>query len=57
VCLGDGVHNRQAQAGTAAGARRRCETDERMREIALREAGSMITNPYRDGITDMFADQ
>jgi hypothetical protein len=57
VCLGNGVHNRQAQAGTAAGARRRCETDERMREIALREAGSMITNPYRDGITDMFADQ
>jgi hypothetical protein len=28
-----------------------------MREIALREASSMITNTDRDGITDMFADQ
>jgi len=28
-----------------------------MCKIALREAGSMITNPDRDGITDMFADQ
>jgi hypothetical protein len=28
-----------------------------MREIPLREPGSMITNPDRDDITDMFADQ
>jgi hypothetical protein len=56
VCFSDGLHNGQAQAGAATGARRRCETDERMRQIARREAGSMITNLDRDGITDMFAD-
>jgi len=57
MSIRNGLHDRQPQTRATTGARRRRETDERMRQITLREPWSMITNLDRHSVADTRADQ
>ena len=57
VGLRDCLHNGQPEPAAAPSARRRSEADERMGQIAVGEARTMITNSYLNGASNAFADQ
>jgi hypothetical protein len=57
VSLRDRLHNRQAQPAAPPGARGRSEPDERMGQIAVGEARTMITNLDLNGVAGAFTDQ
>ena len=50
VGLGDRLHNGEAQTAAPPGARGRGEADERMGQIVVGEARTMITNLYLNGV-------
>jgi hypothetical protein len=54
--LSDRLHNGQAQPAAPPGARGRSEAYERMGQIAVGEARTMITNLYLNGVAGAFAD-
>ena len=57
VGLGDRLHNGEAQTAAPPGARGRGEADERMGQIVVGEARTMITNLYLNGVAGACADQ
>jgi hypothetical protein len=57
VSLRDRLHNGQAEPAAPPGARGRSEADERMGQIAVGEARTMITNLDLNGVASAFADQ
>ena len=57
VGLRDRLHDSQSQTAAPPGARGRCETDERMRQVAVGEARTMITNLYLNGVSGVLTDE
>jgi hypothetical protein len=57
VSLRDRLHDSQSQTAAPPGARGRRETDERMGQIAVGEAHTMITNLYLNGVTGVLTDE
>ena len=57
VCLRDHLHNGQPQPAAPPGARGRGEADERMGQIAVGEARTMITNLDLNGGAGASADE
>ena len=57
VGLGDRLHNSQSQTAAPSGARGRGEADERMGQIAVGEAHTMITNLNLNGVTAVLTDK
>ena len=57
VGLRDRLHDGQAQPAAPAGARGRCEADERMGQITVGEPRTMIMNLYLNGLASTCADQ
>jgi len=55
--LNDRLHNGKPKTSAAPSARRRCKTLERMGEIAVGKAGTMIMDPYLYGVTGAPSDQ
>jgi hypothetical protein len=57
VRLSDRLHNGQPQTGAPPGAGRRSKADERVGQIAVDEAGAMITDPYLNSVSAALTDQ